>query len=114
MLVWDYQEIYQMRYRAAIEGPTPARHVLELLDGLLSHPHSRFRAQYLTDHPPKPNQDGPSWLWWTPDTSALTTLADLLMGLAGKKAEPMQRPGNGARHHRPKTIQELVAALKGS
>ncbi|MFD5599176.1 hypothetical protein ACFWHR_03870 [Leucobacter sp. NPDC058333] len=51
----------------------------------MSDPHSRFRAAWLEEHPPKLSDGAPSWLHWTPEASLLATLGNLKLASFPKK-----------------------------
>ena len=90
--------------------------VLARIQGLHSEPWSRFRAAYLTKHPPSVKEDAaPSWVGFSHDSALLTTVANLLItelksngGKKAKRGDLVKTPMDAAKKHTFDSIEDFA------
>ncbi|WP_378144817.1 hypothetical protein ACFJGV_15170 [Cnuibacter sp. UC19_7] len=98
-LLGDFQTIYGLNIRDVLTGRLDARYALDLIQGLLAQPSSRFRAEWLQTHPAEATSEEfrTSFFQWSQDTAILSALYNLVAGVAvGKKAEGLLIRSPGA------------------
>lgn len=114
-LTADFRQFYNTRFDDYWDGLLTGGELADLVQGLLTVPYSRYRAEFFEKHPPKAPEvsDGrPGWMGWQPRDFRETAYWNYMLTANGmKKSGLLKTPDAEKKLVIPKTTADFLKLL---